>query len=128
MIPKGLLPIRPPHTHKGDVGHVFVIAGSVGLTGAATLCSLGALRTGGHVHVRTGWVIIRMDGAAIARTDCAIDVPHVHGVFHGEAVGRVGGVVYARGCRDERTAGRGRECAACEMAREERRCIELFGG
>ena len=46
MIPKDLLPIRPPQTHKGDVGHVFVIAGSVGLTGAATLCSLGALRTG----------------------------------------------------------------------------------
>ena len=46
MIPKHLLPARPPQTHKGDVGHVFVIAGSVGLTGAATLCSLGALRTG----------------------------------------------------------------------------------
>ena len=45
-LPSGLLPSRPPETHKGDVGHVFVIAGSVGLTGAATLCSLGALRTG----------------------------------------------------------------------------------
>ena len=32
--------------HKGDVGHVVVIAGSVGLSGAAALCSLGALRAG----------------------------------------------------------------------------------
>jgi NAD(P)H-hydrate epimerase len=46
MIPNNLLPPRPPQTHKGDVGHVFVLAGSVGLTGAATLCSLGALRVG----------------------------------------------------------------------------------
>jgi len=46
MIPPGLLKPRPPQTHKGDVGHVFIIAGSVGLTGAATLCSLGALRVG----------------------------------------------------------------------------------
>ncbi len=45
-IPKGLLPPRQPDTHKGDVGHVFVLAGSVGLTGAATLCSMGALRAG----------------------------------------------------------------------------------
>jgi len=46
MIPKGLLPPRKPETHKGDVGHVFIVAGSVGLTGAAALCSLGALRSG----------------------------------------------------------------------------------
>ena len=46
MIPSGLLPARAPDTHKGDVGHVFVIAGSVGLTGAAALCALGALRAG----------------------------------------------------------------------------------
>ena len=46
MIPPGLLPSRSPHTHKGDVGHVFVIAGSQGFTGAATLCSLAALRIG----------------------------------------------------------------------------------
>lgn len=45
-VPHGLLPPRAPSTHKGDVGHVFVVGGSVGLSGAATLCSLGALRTG----------------------------------------------------------------------------------
>lgn len=46
MIPPGLLQPRPLETHKGEVGHVAIIAGSVGLTGAAALCSLGALRTG----------------------------------------------------------------------------------
>ena len=46
MISSGLLPPRPAYTHKGEVGHVLVIAGSAGLTGAAALCSLGALRVG----------------------------------------------------------------------------------
>jgi len=31
-----LLPLRPRNAHKGDFGHVFVIAGSTGMTGAAT--------------------------------------------------------------------------------------------
>lgn len=41
-----LLPKRKPDTHKGDYGHLFVLAGSVGLTGAATLCSHSALLVG----------------------------------------------------------------------------------
>jgi len=46
MIPKGLLTPRAPDTHKGDVGRVFLLAGSVGLSGAAALCTMGALRVG----------------------------------------------------------------------------------
>ena len=46
VIPQGLLPARALDTHKGDVGHVFVLAGSVGLSGAAALCATGALRVG----------------------------------------------------------------------------------
>ena len=45
-IPPGLLPLRPSETHKGDVGRVFLLAGSVGLSGAAALCTMGALRVG----------------------------------------------------------------------------------
>jgi NAD(P)H-hydrate epimerase len=45
-IPKGLLPPRAPSTHKGDVGHLFLLSGSVGLSGAAALCTMGALRVG----------------------------------------------------------------------------------
>jgi len=40
------LPIRPPDGHKGDFGKVLVIAGSTGLTGAASLAGESALRTG----------------------------------------------------------------------------------
>jgi len=43
---KKLLPKRKPDTHKGDYGHVFVIAGSAGMTGAAALASTGALLSG----------------------------------------------------------------------------------
>jgi len=32
--------------HKGDLGHVAIVAGSVGMTGAATLAAQGALRIG----------------------------------------------------------------------------------
>jgi hydroxyethylthiazole kinase-like uncharacterized protein yjeF len=37
---------RRPDTHKGTYGHLFILAGSPGKTGAATLTALGALRVG----------------------------------------------------------------------------------
>ena len=37
---------RPKDSHKGDFGHIFILAGSRGLTGAAALCSNAALRSG----------------------------------------------------------------------------------
>lgn len=37
---------RKPDTHKSDYGHIFVIAGSLGLTGAAVLCANSAMRAG----------------------------------------------------------------------------------
>ncbi len=40
------LPLREAEAHKGSFGHVFVLAGSVGLSGAAALTSLAALRSG----------------------------------------------------------------------------------
>ena len=45
-LPPGLLPARPPDTHKGDTGRLFLLAGSVGMSGAAVLCATGALRAG----------------------------------------------------------------------------------
>ena len=45
-ITPGLLPPRAAQTHKGDVGRVFIVAGSVGFSGAAALCTMGALRVG----------------------------------------------------------------------------------
>lgn len=37
---------RRRSAHKGDFGHLFVVAGAVGYTGAATLCSQAALLSG----------------------------------------------------------------------------------
>ncbi|MDR0875765.1 MAG: NAD(P)H-hydrate dehydratase [Clostridiales Family XIII bacterium] len=37
---------RPRDAHKGDFGHVLVVAGSKGMAGAAVLCARGALRAG----------------------------------------------------------------------------------
>lgn len=37
---------RDPDTHKGDYGHVLVVGGSVGLTGAVCLAAQSALRAG----------------------------------------------------------------------------------
>ena len=42
----GLLPPRHPNTHKGDYGHLLIVAGSPGKTGAAALAGEGALRIG----------------------------------------------------------------------------------
>ncbi len=42
----GLLPARPAAGHKGTFGHVWVVAGSPGYSGAAVLAALGALRGG----------------------------------------------------------------------------------
>ncbi|MHC1701757.1 MAG: NAD(P)H-hydrate dehydratase [Humidesulfovibrio sp.] len=42
----GLLPTVAAELHKGRAGHVLVLGGSEGLTGAAQLCALGALRAG----------------------------------------------------------------------------------
>ncbi|HOW26963.1 MAG TPA: NAD(P)H-hydrate dehydratase [Elusimicrobiota bacterium] len=45
LVRKWIVP-RPAAAHKGDFGHVFVLAGSRGMTGAACLCASGALRGG----------------------------------------------------------------------------------
>ncbi len=48
--PEGLFPAkllrREPDSHKGDYGHVLVVAGSLGKTGAAALASMAALKAG----------------------------------------------------------------------------------
>ncbi len=43
---RAALPARAPDAHKGRYGHLLVVAGSVGKTGAAVLTCLGAHRAG----------------------------------------------------------------------------------
>ncbi len=45
------LPKRSQTAHKGDVGHVYIIAGSPGLTGAAALAGEASMRTGAGLTV-----------------------------------------------------------------------------
>jgi len=42
----GLFPRRRKGSHKGDFGHLLILAGSVGKTGAAALTAMAAVRTG----------------------------------------------------------------------------------
>jgi hydroxyethylthiazole kinase-like uncharacterized protein yjeF len=51
---RGRLPVRPAEFHKGDAGHLLLIAGSRGKSGAAALAARAALRAGaGLVTVAT---------------------------------------------------------------------------
>jgi NAD(P)H-hydrate epimerase len=43
---RGLLPQRPPDVHKGSCGAVFLLAGSLGFTGAAALAAQAAITSG----------------------------------------------------------------------------------
>ncbi|MGC9320606.1 MAG: NAD(P)H-hydrate dehydratase, partial [Armatimonadota bacterium] len=47
-----MLPGRSPDMHKGDAGRLLIVAGSVGMTGAAAMTGLAATRSGaGLVHI-----------------------------------------------------------------------------
>ncbi len=51
---KELLPKRKSDAHKGECGRIFILGGSLGLTGAVCLSAMGALRSGaGLVTVGT---------------------------------------------------------------------------
>ena len=48
------IPFRKAHMHKGYFGHVLVIGGNIGMSGAAQMTGLGALRAGaGLVSIAT---------------------------------------------------------------------------
>jgi len=73
-------PLRAPSAHKGDFGHVLVIAGSVGKTGAAALCAAGALRAGaGLVTVATPAPALGLLVAAVRPEAMAEGLPLTEG-------------------------------------------------
>jgi NAD(P)H-hydrate epimerase len=67
------LPARPVDAHKGTFGKALVIAGSLGMSGAAVLSGSGALRGGaGLVQVATPESIV---GIVAAGNPCYMTVP-----------------------------------------------------
>ena len=46
---KGFIVQRATDTHKGECGRILVVAGSTGLTGAAALASMAAMRAGAGI-------------------------------------------------------------------------------
>ncbi|MDP2982390.1 MAG: NAD(P)H-hydrate dehydratase [Candidatus Latescibacter sp.] len=48
-----LIPVRPYDAHKNSAGKVFILSGSVGMTGAPALCAASAMRSGAGL-VRVG--------------------------------------------------------------------------
>jgi hydroxyethylthiazole kinase-like uncharacterized protein yjeF len=72
-----MLPARPKDAHKGTFGTVVVIAGSLGLTGAAYLASTAAARTGaGLVRLLVGESIYPILAAKVTEV-MATPVPEV---------------------------------------------------
>ncbi len=61
-----LLPERDASEHKGRFGHVLVVAGSVGKSGAAGLAGLGALRAGAGLVTLACPAPARAEAAAFA--------------------------------------------------------------
>jgi ADP-dependent NAD(P)H-hydrate dehydratase / NAD(P)H-hydrate epimerase len=58
---RDLLAPRPPDGHKGTFGHAFIVAGSIGKTGAAAMCGIAALRAG------AGLVTVASDPAVLGQ-------------------------------------------------------------
>lgn len=98
------LPERPDAMHKGDAGRVLIVAGSRGMSGAALLAALGAIRTGaGLVRVACPASVLPLVASAepsimtlplpetasgtIARSSLDPVLREVHGWAHAVALG-----------------------------------------
>ena len=84
----GWIPKRAPNSHKGTFGHLLVIAGSRGKSGAAAMAALSALRSGvGLVTVATpADALDAVLGHAPELMGIALDVEDGLGPEHWEAL------------------------------------------
>ena len=80
------LPPRPRNAHKGRNGHLLIVAGSVGMAGAAALCTQAALRSGvGLVTVACPASIVPVL-QTLAPCAMALPLPEHEGAIAPEAV------------------------------------------
>jgi len=75
----GLMPVPAAELHKGRAGHVLVLGGSEGLTGAAQLCALAALRAG------AGLVTVGCPRGVLAEVKAGMPDIMALGLGHGAA-------------------------------------------
>ncbi len=81
-----LVPQRPSWSHKGTYGHVLVVAGSRGKTGAALLCARAGLRAGaGLVTLAVPEGLLGVFQAQV-RDEMTLPLPQAEGTVSSEAV------------------------------------------
>jgi ADP-dependent NAD(P)H-hydrate dehydratase / NAD(P)H-hydrate epimerase len=79
---RGLISSRSPEAHKGDFGHLMVVAGSPGKAGAAIMAVKGALRAGaGLVSVATPNNLVSIIQAQVAEAMCIPSAESIDGTL-----------------------------------------------
>lgn len=85
----GLIPHRQRYSHKGDYGHVLIIAGSKGKTGAAIMTAHSCMRSG------SGLVTLAIPSSLIDVFQCRVTeemtlpLPDDNGVIKSEALNNI---------------------------------------
>ena len=83
---RAVLPKRPRNFHKGNAGHLLIVAGSFGMAGAAALCAMSALACGaGLVTIACPHSIVPMLQALVPCAMCA-PLPETDGAISAGAV------------------------------------------
>jgi NAD(P)H-hydrate epimerase len=84
-----LLPLRSSTGHKGTFGHLLVVAGSIGKTGAAAMTAEGGLRAGSGL-VTVGCPAAVQDVLAVKLTEAmTAPLPGVEGALSLQALGEL---------------------------------------
>ena len=97
----GVLPPRPPDSHKGDYGHVLIVAGAPGKSGAAVLAARAAVRAG------AGLVTAAVPAPILAAVDAGSIESMTVALTSGE-----GGEIAAAAVAELRAAADGKDVAA----------------
>ena len=90
---RAFLPKRPRNFHKGNAGHLLIVAGSFGMAGAAALCALSAMACGaGLVTVACPRSIVPML-QTLAPCAMCVPLPEADGAISAEAVDVLKGIL-----------------------------------